>query len=332
MLNHLGLETNTHRVFLAVASRQASTVDVLARSLDLTEGEVRRALDQLSALALAELDSGGEASVPVDAELGLKALLAQKRAELAERQSQVEQAHLAVEQWLAVNRAASAAAHDLTVTTLHGADAVRNKLTELAESCRDEVWSFNPGGMQSHEQLERARPLNKATLARGVTMRAVYLDSARNDRLTGEHLRDLVDWGAEVRTVPVLPVRMIVIDREMALVPFDERNTSLGALLVQSRGLVAGLVSLFLTTWRIARPLGTRACRAPDGLSVQERNAMLLWAQGCTDAAVARRLGVSHRTVRRMSESVSSMVSARSRFELGARAMALGWITQEDLL
>lgn len=332
MLNYLGLDSTTHRVYLTLASQPVADVSELRSVLGLSEAQVRAALDQLSELALAQWDGSGQPTRVVDPALGLKALLAQRRAELAERQSQIEQAQLQVEEWLAVNRAAGNADPQLTITALHGAEAVRDKLSELAERCRDEVWSFNPGGMQSAEQLSSARPLNAETLARGVTMRAVFLDSARNHHETSDYLRWLAESGAQVRTVPVLPVRMLVVDREVALVPIDERDTSLGAVEVRSRGLVAGLVALFLTTWRVARPLGAKTLRAANGLSDQERLAVVLWAQGCTDEAVSRRLGVSPRTVRRMSETLSAAVKARSRFELGARAVALGWVTEEDLL
>src|SRR5215217_4830326 len=177
MLNYLGLDTTTHRVYLTLASQQVASVDALCRMLDLPAPEVRAALDQLSELALAEWDESGHPTKVVDPAVGLKALLAKQRAELAERQSQIERVQLQVEEWLAVNRAAGKVDPQLTISALHGADAVRDKLSELAENCRDEIWSFNPGGMQSAEQLRRARPLNEQTLARGVTMRAVYLDS-----------------------------------------------------------------------------------------------------------------------------------------------------------
>ncbi|WP_347350315.1 helix-turn-helix domain-containing protein [Intrasporangium sp.] len=332
MLNYLGMDSLTHRVYLTLASQPVAGIEALARLLDLSEDDVRTGLNRLSAIALAELDSSGEPTRIVDPSVGLKALLAQERLELAERQSQVERAQLQIEQWLAANSAAHNADPHLTITALHGLDAVRDKLVELARECRDEVWSFNPGGGQSNEQLRSASPLNADTLARGVSMRAVYLDTALNHAGTAEYLKALSDLGAQVRTVPILPVRMLVVDREVALVPIDERDTSLGAVEVRNRGLVAGLVALFLTTWRVGRPFGTRPMRLPSGLREQERLAVVLWAQGSTDEAVARRLGVSPRTVRRMSETLSASVKARSRFELGARAMALGWVSEEDLL
>jgi DNA-binding NarL/FixJ family response regulator len=60
------------------------------------------------------------------------------------------------------------------------------------------------------------------------------------------------------------------------------------------------------------------------------RRGCLLWlklpAQGLTDEAAAARLGVSHRTARRMMAELMERLGARSRFEAGLRAAQRGWL------
>lgn len=180
--------------------------------------------------------------------------------------------------------------------------------------------------------MARSRPLNEETLDRGVRMRTVYLDSVRNDEPSIEHARWLTERGAEVRTVPTLPLRMLVVDRELALVPLDENDSSAGALLVSGRGVVAALSALFVSVWRNAHPLGQRRARQPGRPSEQEQQALRGWVQGDTDHLVARRLGVSERTVRRISDNLAERLGARSRFEMAARAMDAGWLCAEDLI
>lgn len=329
MLDQLGLDPETQHVYLALVEDPEADLAAVQRATGLTEDAVRSALDRLSELALVQWGGVGSARA-VDPEVGLMALLARRRAEVAEQQHRMEQCRLAVEHWLVSHKEGlKASAPD--VERLEGVEAVRTKLVELAQTCRREVWSFHPGGPQSAANLAKARPLNEETLARGVEMRAVFLDSVRNEEPSVEHARWLTGLGADVRTVPVLPMRMVVVDRERAVVPLDEQDSSGGALLVGGSGLVAGLVALFLATWRVAQPLGQRAPRQPAQPTAQERHALALWAQGCTDEHVARRLGVSQRTVRRISESVSERAGAHSRFELGARAMELGWLSAADL-
>lgn len=333
MLDQLGLDSTDQRVYAELVAGGDVTVETLEDRLGLTGAAVRQSLGRLEELGLVQLPGSGPlCATPVDPNVGLAALLARKQAEAAERQAQLEQSRLAVESWLQVYAAPAAAGNLPDVTRLSGVDAVRAKLEELSSTCTEEVWSLNPGGAQSAASLARARPLNVATLERGVRIRTVYLDSVRNDDATVEHARWMSQLGAEVRTVPVLPLRMVLVDRRTALVPLDQDDSTKGALLVSGSGLVCGLVALFLTTWRDALPLGNhRPARLPGQPTPQEWHALVLWAQGHTDAAVARRLGVSERTVRRINDSLAARSGSRSRLELGARAMALGWLSVEDL-
>jgi DNA-binding NarL/FixJ family response regulator len=49
-------------------------------------------------------------------------------------------------------------------------------------------------------------------------------------------------------------------------------------------------------------------------------------AEGHTDEAIAKRLGVSHRTARRIASDLMDRLGARSRFEAGVRAVQQGWL------
>ena len=65
--------------------------------------------------------------------------------------------------------------------------------------------------------------------------------------------------------------------------------------------------------------------RPRTGQPSTERDVLRLLAQGHTDEAVAARLGLSVRTVRRVVKDMLDRTGARSRFELGVRASAQGW-------
>ncbi|MDP3890010.1 helix-turn-helix transcriptional regulator, partial [Nocardioides sp.] len=332
MLDELGLDQNLQLVYLALLGDPAASLTSLQDSVGMSESEVRAALDRLAELALVRWVGNAERGLElVDPELGLKALLTRQRAEVLDRQRRLEESQLAVERWLNAHGNIRERASSSGVQRIDGLDGVRAKLGELAIECSDSIWSFNPDGAQTPANLAASRPLNSATLERGVGMRAVYLDSIRNDEPTRDHVAWLLDQGAEVRTVPVLPMRMILVDRRIALVPIDDQSSEEGAFLVTGTGLVAGLVALFLSTWRLAKAFGPHRPRRMDPLSTQERQALVLWAQGCTDASVARQLGVSERTVRRISEAIAERLGARSRFEAGARAMEMGWLDAADL-
>ncbi|MET8630960.1 LuxR C-terminal-related transcriptional regulator, partial [Kitasatospora sp. NPDC004669] len=49
-------------------------------------------------------------------------------------------------------------------------------------------------------------------------------------------------------------------------------------------------------------------------------------ADGHTDDAIAKRLGVSPRTARRIATDLMERLNARSRFQAGVRATQAGWL------
>ncbi|MFC4374191.1 response regulator transcription factor [Nocardia halotolerans] len=62
-------------------------------------------------------------------------------------------------------------------------------------------------------------------------------------------------------------------------------------------------------------------------LGHRERLLIELLMEGCTDAAIARRMCLSERTVRRITARLMASLGARSRFEAGVRAAQAGWCT-----
>ncbi|WP_133734073.1 response regulator transcription factor [Nocardia ignorata] len=58
---------------------------------------------------------------------------------------------------------------------------------------------------------------------------------------------------------------------------------------------------------------------------------ILLLAEGLTDDAIGRRIGISERTVRRRVAVIVELLGARSRFEAGAKSVAAGWLGVREL-
>lgn len=327
----MSAELHEHLVYVALVDHPDDGVADLAARLDLTTDQVRQALDSLASISLLTLADGGRPSLTgVSHSVALSAIVARQEATLSEQRARLADAQAAVERWLTSR--VEEPCHKLVVEQLDDLDEIRARISKLAGDCREELWSLNPDGAQTPENIEASRAPNLELLERGIAMRSIFNDSARNDPDTAAHLRWLSDHGADVRTTPMLSLRMLLVDRHTAIVPMDERDSSAGAYVVQGRGLVSGLTTLFLTTWRTATPLGVRRTAEPDRPTATEMQALVLWGLGCTDTVVAKRLGVSERTVRRLSEQLATRLGARSRFEMGVRATELGWITSDDLL
>jgi DNA-binding CsgD family transcriptional regulator len=258
-------------------------------------------------------------------EVGLAALLARRQADLINHQHRVEQGRAAIAVLLAAN-AGRHGREKAGVEEIHGIDAIRDRLVRLTTEIEFEVLAFAPGGSHSEGALAAGRPLDEDLLNRGVDMRSVYLDSARKDPTTLTHARWLSERGGQVRTTATLPLRMIIADRRCAMLPIDPERSKEGAVILHEPTAALALTALFEQTWATATPLGLPTPRDKDGLSGQERALLRLLAQGDTDETVARKLGISDRTVRRLIADLTTQLGARSRFQAGARAAEQGWL------
>jgi DNA-binding CsgD family transcriptional regulator/sugar-specific transcriptional regulator TrmB len=329
MLQGLGMSGTAESVYLQMLRGRDAGPDQIAEALGIDEAQVRAALDELSCLMLVE-DSwaGDEGLRPVSPEVGLAALLAREQAHVARRNQEIEEGRVALARLVSELQNVRKGPD---VEVLETAAEARDRLATLTDGCTQELCTFVPTRATSSRALESSRALSQVLLERGVRMRTVYLESIRNDQATWDHATWLRNNGAEIRLAATVPVRLQIIDQDHAMVPLTDTESGSGAVVMTSPGVVAALMALFAQTWRSATPLGADRQRDDDGLSVQEHELLRLWAKGATDEAAGRRLGVSLRTVRRLSSSLMERLDASSRFQAGARALDRGWLDPADV-
>ncbi|MFE4575374.1 LuxR C-terminal-related transcriptional regulator [Streptomyces chartreusis] len=334
MLEALGLDGVCETVYRAVLAHPQTEFDELRERLGLSEAELRQALDKLSELALVRpAFDQPHCFRAVDPEVGIQAVIARQQERLAAEQQRIEQIRLAAAQLAADFTVARPHKQIDGIERLDGIEEIRERISRLVRDVRTEVMTLAPGGAQSEASMQAAKPQDQALLERGVRMRTLYLDSVRNSPVTVAYANWLTELNGEVRTTPSLPIRLMVLDRQIAIVPTDEENSHTGALVLSGSGNVTALCALFDTIWDSAVPLGSASSHEREderGLSPQEAEALRLLGQGLTDDAVAKRLGVSPRTARRIAADVMEKLGARSRFQAGSRAVAKGWLTGEE--
>ncbi|MFD7130620.1 LuxR C-terminal-related transcriptional regulator [Streptomyces sp. NPDC059894] len=323
MLGQLGIDPVTESVYRYLLVNPSGDISDWATATGLLESEVRQALDRLSELSLVNLCADSFQVRTVNPLPGLEALLARQQAELAEQQHNIEATKAAVAELVA------SYAHKQSVSGggmqyLKGIEAVRDYIADSCESAQCELLSFAPGGPQTFENMRASRPLNRSLLDRGVKMRTIYLDSIRRDPPTVAHAEWLVSLGAHVRTVPSLPNRILIWDRASALIAADCEDTSAGAIVVTNTGLIRLLCALFDHVWQSADPLGAPMRRGGGEFSKQQTEVIRQMALGRTDEAIAKSIGVSTRTVRRLVTSVLNALDARSRFQAGVLSVQRG--------
>ncbi|MCP2353620.1 DNA-binding CsgD family transcriptional regulator [Nonomuraea thailandensis] len=295
----------------------------LAAHLRRPEAEIREALDRLAELHLVS-ETGSVSFRVIGPQIGLLSLLSRGEADLARHQRQIEATRAAVAELVELHDAQPGLDAEV-IERLNGVSAVRARLAELAQMTRGECLSILPGKAMSAEAIEAGRLLDESALRRGVAFRTIYQDSIRNDRASMHHVQRLASLGASARTLPTLPLMMIVVDRETALIPIEPAASHLGALVLRSRGAVAAICVLFEHLWAAAAPLEEPVATDDAGLSTLEHELVRLLATGHTDEQASRKLGVSLRTTRRMTARLMVTLKARSRFEAGVLAARRGW-------
>lgn len=152
-------------------------------------------------------------------------------------------------------------------------------------------------------------------------MMTLLQDSAHHDPATHAHARWLTDLGAQARTATVLPLRMLIFDRPVAVMPIDAANTRLGALCTTEPAIVGSMLAVFEQAWNAAIPFRA-APRADDpdtGLTRLDRELVRLLSTGMTDETAGNRLGISARAVRRQMAALMERLNASSRFEAGLK-------------
>ncbi|WP_326733634.1 helix-turn-helix domain-containing protein [Streptomyces sp. NBC_01022] len=328
MLGPLGLDATAETVYRALLDRPHAPLAEQRSHAALTEDQFEAGLKELAGLALVRPASGSDDGRlhAVSPRLGLEMLLARQRAELAARQQQLEESQAAVAELLCGLPAVHPASGEPLVVHLDGVDQVRDYLARIHEDVTEEILTFATGGAQNEEDMLASGPLAERLLSRGVRIRAVYLDSIHNHRPTVCHVTWLASSGVEVRTAPSLSTRMIIADRRLALIALDDQDSSLGALVVTGPGLIAALESLFESVWDRAEPLGGPEKPGDGPLTRQQHETLRLLARGYTDEAIAKRLGVSPRTARRIATGLLGHLDARSRFQAGVHAAQLGYL------
>ena len=211
----------------------------------------------------------------------------------------------------------------------------------LQHQAKDEVVSFDRPPYVS-SPLE---PLETILIGRGVTWRAIYTPESFSREGAWEETLRLAELGEEARIVPALPLKLVIADRSIALLSLNLDGIRNDALVTESPPLIALLHGVFEAAWARALPLtsavppvgpltdlgvpaATSAApvRASAPPTREQQSILALIGAGLTDEAIAARLGLSVRSLRRRSQRLMTDLGAANRFQLGVAAARRGWV------
>jgi DNA-binding MarR family transcriptional regulator/DNA-binding CsgD family transcriptional regulator len=323
MLREVGLAPAEERAYRALVQlRRARPVDI-AEQLGVAEPAAVRLVESLVAAGLAAADPHDGAvfhPLPPDVALGTT---------LLRRQESLEVARQAVAQ-LTEEYRATVRRHDADqlVEIVHGRVALRQRLRHLQDSAKQEMLWFcraNHVAMASTENTEEFQ-----ALGRGVAYRVLYERALLEEPGMIENVAEGIRCGEQARSLPSLPVRLAIADRQIAVCPLvpDGGSGEPTAAVVGRSQLLDALLALFDSLWERASPvvLAGTAVSEDDRPETQERLLLSLFVAGLPDKAIASQLAVSRRTVQRRLWELMARAGVDTRPGLAFQAARRGWV------
>lgn len=203
---------------------------------------------------------------------------------------------------------------------------IEQVLDEFAELSRHDLSVMHPAAKWEGEFIEAGLRRDKQQIDRGVRLRTIHSQKGLWDPVMRKYLPRKLEIGCQIKAAPVVPVRMILFDREMAVIGVTE-DPDTAAIVLRDPMLVRPMAALFDYCWMTASDVDD-VPRNSDGtgLADQQRAVLRLLATGAKDESIARSLNVSVRTVTRVVAELTRELGATSRFQAGVQAAKLGWL------
>jgi sugar-specific transcriptional regulator TrmB len=326
MLEELGIEPQVELVYRALLARPSTGPAELAEALELSVAEVEKAVAELVAAGLAGRGDD-ETYVAAPPAVALGALITERRDGLR----LAEQALVS----LAEEHRAAVAGRKINdaIEVVTGVDAIQHRFRQVQHAATRELRMFVTVPFVAVPLGENAA--ETAAADRGIRIRTVIEQAVLAEPGAIEESIDSIRGGMELRVVEQLPMKLVLADNDLALVPLAAgAEDEPGAVMLQRSGLLAALDALFEAVWRQAYPLdlsrlergavpgGDEESDAPTEL---DRQILSLMLAGLTDQAVATQLDLSLRTVQRRLRHLQDLAGVKSRMQLGWYAGRHGW-------
>ncbi len=311
MLEPLGLTETDEAVYLSLLRGRASSIEEIVREVGATSQRTRAAVARLKELGFVTYSPGSPARLtPVAPDLAVNALVAQRRQEFidVERSAQQLAAQFPEE---------SRTQPDELVEVVVGRQAVAARFAQMTQRLDKEMLVLDrPPYAQTASE---ANTPEIEALGRGVTVRGIYAPEAFEVPGALAQARRAEEAGEQARVHADVPMKLVVIDATMAMLPMTSRGDVESSIVMHSPMVVTALVRLFELLWRQAWPLIWWRPEVQNEEHIDQELLMLL-GTGIKDEAIARELGISVRTLGRRMSVLLEALGARTRFQAGLQA------------
>lgn len=327
MLQTLGVPELVELVYRALLRDATLSGETLAEEIGSTPEDAEDAMAQLVTLGMAEREPATGQVSPLPPDHVVATLVAREEEAIAQRKKALASSQQNIGDLVDafVDNRRVMGGHDL-LEEIDLARVVRSRLFQLAADAKVQSCTMVPGDAFGPQATESARRLDLDLLARGVAVRHIVTELSLAAPHWRVYLDDLVQAGGEVRVHPAPPMLLVLIDESVSI-PREGKGG--GAYILHGRELTATARNLFEEIWNQSPRYVPDAPGQPDPqvTEARVRQVVVLLGQGHKDDAIARRMGVSVRTVRRLVSAAIDALQAQSRFQAGVNAAQMGWIS-----
>lgn len=312
------------RTYAVLVHHPRSTLAEIAQYLGVSTDTAASSLEVLVELQAAVRVAGPDGAVIWDAH----APESLSEAEARRRQQEINQMHTAAarlsETFRSVRR--SPRSNGAVVPVFERLEMLAD-FEEMQTAARGSIKVIERGPYLS--DLERERQLfllKRSRIGEGIRYQTLYQDTIYQDAERLRHALSTNASGAQARTLPEPPFKLIISDDERAslVLHADERRPDPMGLRITGSAALELLVKTFDVLWSLAAPISVNP--TAEALDERDRAILTLMGLGATDDTIARRLGMSRRTVVRRTARLLERLGASTRFQAGVQATRRGWL------
>lgn len=325
MLEAIGITGTAARIYSELVETEQLSVAEAAEHCGISARQASAELSAMESLGLAVRVAGRPVRYrPVAPDLAISSLIAQREKEL-------QDARATMHQLTDVFQATARGRHpDAHVEVVRGTPNIARLIVRVHEQSKQQIRGFDRPPYS--QEPGTSYPLERSRLDVGVAYRVIYDAAAL--AIPGRMYDDILPSsaaGEHARTRQELPIKLIISDDQLALIPAAVTSRSIDTTFVIHKSpILDALIALFEAEWAKATPIpgtdaapGRAGSEAPDA----ETSALIaLLAAGMTDAAIARSLSWSMRTTQRRMRQLMDDLGVSTRFQAGAAARDRGWL------
>ncbi|GAA2817137.1 helix-turn-helix domain-containing protein [Kitasatospora sp. CM 4170] len=203
-----------------------------------------------------------------------------------------------------------------TVEYVRGKAIINQRINHAVASAKEEVLAAQPGGPRPPEVLSQTLAEDIEDLRRGISARTIYHPSTRYHAPTRDYVATLTEAGGRFRTLDEPYTRLIIVDRALAVIPVAE-DLNLAAFIHDPAVIHFLTHEVFERNWNRGLDFSGGRTVPQQVVSRMRQTIIDLLLDGTNHRVIARRLGISERTLARHLAEMREDYNVESLFQLG---------------